>query len=361
VPWLALVVVSSAPDVGRFRLYEVGNDYWMFQRFAYRIVMQGYWLEGGSPVFWFQPFYRWIVGVLHLVFGDSSVGEVYWDGACVLAMALFAFHVTKVFAGFRWGIAAAVTTLAVFALGTTWRYLGLGLSEISSAGLLYLAALVALHSRHGNWRAAIAAGILATVAFYVRLNNLPMALAVAAFALPTAIPASAAFPPSVWMPRTSWLTVAAVCATLCAGLVFFAWRTWYYTGVFSVFYGTQRYRLSVWQPGMPLPTYLSAIRSSVMMVLTMHDPPRFDPHALPILAGAGVSLLAMARVPRLRDVPLGLVLFCLAGISGSLVARGEAYPGRFSIHLIGVTSAVAMCAAASLCKIPFTRSTSSLS
>ena len=38
---------------------------------------------------------------------------------------------------------AAVTTLTVFTLGTTWRFIGLGLSEISSAGLIYLAAFFA--------------------------------------------------------------------------------------------------------------------------------------------------------------------------------------------------------------------------
>ena len=56
--------------------------------------MQGYWLEGGSTVFYFQPFYRWIVGLLHVVFGDSSVGEWYWDGACLLAGALLSFRIT---------------------------------------------------------------------------------------------------------------------------------------------------------------------------------------------------------------------------------------------------------------------------
>src|SRR6185436_20991835 len=117
------------------------------QRYGYRIVMQGYWLEGGSPTFWFQPLYRWISGILHLIFGDPSVGEWYWDGACVLTMAMFSFAVTKAFAGFRWGIVAAVMTLTVFTLGTSWGYLGRGLSEISSAGLVSLAALVAMRSR----------------------------------------------------------------------------------------------------------------------------------------------------------------------------------------------------------------------
>jgi hypothetical protein len=348
VPWLTLVAVVSAPTVGRFRLYEVGNDYWAFQRFAYRIVMQGYWLEGGSPTFWFQPFYRWIVGLLHLAFGDSSLGEWYWDGACILAMALFAFHVTKVFAGFRWGIGAAVTTLTVFALGTTWRYLGIGLSDISSAGLLSLAAIVALRSRHGNWRAAMVASILALLAFYTRLNNLPMALAVAAFALPVVVPTWLVLRLSVWRFRAAWLTAAAVCATLCAGILLFALRTWRYTGVFSFFYGTSAYRQAVWQPGMSLHAYLTALASSVMMVLTMNDPPQFDARALPIFIGAIASVLAVVGVPRLRNLPLAPVLFCLAGILPSLFARGEAYSGRFSIHLIGVSSSLAVCSAALL-------------
>ncbi len=101
---------------------------------------------------------------------------------------------------------------------------------------------------------------------------------------------------------------------------------------------------------MSLQAYLNALASSVMMVLTMNDPPQFDARALPILAGAIASVLAVAGVPRLRNLPLGPVLFCLAGISPSLFARGEAYPGRFSIHLIGVSSAVVMFSVALFCR-----------
>jgi hypothetical protein len=346
VPWLTLIAVVSAPAIGRFRLYAPGNDYWMYQRFAYRIVMQGYWLEGGSPTFWFQPFYRWIVGGLHLVFGDSSVGESYWDGACLLATALFAFHVAKVVAGFRWGIVAAVTTLSVFTLGTTWRFIGLGLSEISSAGLIYLAAFFALRSRHGRVPAALAAGLLATLGFYTRLNNLPMAFGVAVFALPLVQPIRMTLQTRLWLSRVSWRTVAGVCGTLCLGLLLFAWRTWHYTGVFSLVHGTQAERLSLWQPGAPFVLTLERIAGSIMMVLTMNDPPRFDLHALPLLAGTIVSALAVAGVPRLRELPLGPVLFCLATISGSLIARGSEYAGRFSIHVIAATSTIAVCAAA---------------
>ncbi len=348
IPWLTLVVVQSAPAIGRFALYEVGSDYWSFQRFAYRIVMQGYWLEGGSTTFWFQPLYRWIAGVLHAIFGDSSVGEWYWDGTCVFVTALFSFHVTKTFAGFRWGLVAAVTTLSVFTLGATWGFVGRGLSEISAAGLIYLAALFALRSRGGHWPATITAGILAVLAFYTRLNNLPMAFALVVFALPISQPLRTAFRPSVWLSRTSRQTIVSVIAMLCLGLLLFAGRTWYYTGVFSVFYGTQQELLAIWQPGMPLGTLLQRMAGSVMMVLTMSDPARFDPHALPILLGALISVLAVLGVPRLRELPAAPVLFCLAALSGSLIARGSAYPGRFSIHVIAVTSTVLTCAVANL-------------
>ena len=91
IPWLVLVVVAFADNIGHFRLYAWGNDYWMYQRFGYRIVMQGYWLEGGTKNFYFQPFYRWVSGLLHLAFGDSSIGEFFWEGGCYLIVALLAF------------------------------------------------------------------------------------------------------------------------------------------------------------------------------------------------------------------------------------------------------------------------------
>src|SRR5439155_13961437 len=156
--------------------------------------------------FYFQPFYRWIVGVLHLVFGDSSVGEWYWDGACLLAGALLSFRITRAFAGFRWGLVAAASTLAVFVLGTAQYLIGQGLSEISSAGLLSMAALCAIGSRHRRTAAAVAAGILATLAFYTRLNNLIMAVGVALFALPLGVPARALVRPDAWWRRVSWPT-----------------------------------------------------------------------------------------------------------------------------------------------------------
>ncbi|MGH9200958.1 MAG: hypothetical protein ACRD2A_06955, partial [Vicinamibacterales bacterium] len=47
-----------------------------------------------------------------------------------------------------------------------------------------------------------------------------------------------------------------------------AWRAWHYTGVFSFLYGTQREHLQIWRPEMSSVEALTAMASSVMMVLT---------------------------------------------------------------------------------------------
>jgi hypothetical protein len=334
LPWLAFVAASAAHSVGRFDLYGAGNDFWMFQRYAYRIVMQGYWLEGGSPTFWFQPLYRWIAGVLHVIFGDSSVGQWYWDGACLLTGSLLTFCLVKRFAAFRWALAASVLPLAIFVLGTPRYLIGLGLGEISSMGLLSAAALCAMRSRHGAMRWAVAAGVLATLGFYVRLNNLPMALGTAILAIGHG--------------RRWWRAGATIVSVVGLGILLFAWRTWHYTSVFSIFYGTQRDLLSIWQPSLPLVTIVQHMLGSVMMVLTVNDPARFDVVALPVLAGALVAVLAMLRLSRLRAVPLLPVLYFFAAIAGALVTRGSAYPGRFSMHVLPIACALAACGLAAV-------------
>jgi hypothetical protein len=350
IPWMTFVLASSAPAIGRFTIYEFGHDYWMYQRFAYRIVMQGYWLEGGSIAFYFQAFYRWIVGLLHVVFGDSSVGEWYWDGACLLAGATFSFRLTRAFAGFRWGLIAAVCTLAVFVLGTAHYLIGYGLGEISSAGLLSMAALCAISSHYRRAAAAVMAGVLVTIAFYTRLNNLIMAAGVALFALPLDVSVRSLLRPAAWRRRIAWRTAAIVPAVLAAGLALLAWRNWHYGGAIDPFYGTQRYTVSVaiWQPGEPLGQSLRRLVHSVMMVLTVNDPPRFDVFALPILAGAMIAVLSVAGVPKLRDLPAAIVLFFFASIASAFIAAGWAYTGRFSIHVMPVTCALAVCGLAQI-------------
>jgi hypothetical protein len=350
LPWLVFVTAVQVHHVGRFSLYAAGDDMWTFQRFAYRIYLQGYWLQGGEPTFWFQPFYRWIAGAWHMVFGDSSMGEFWWDGVAVLASALFAHVTVATLFGFRWGIGAAVLALTIAMQSPMWIYVGAGLSDIASAGFIYLAALVVVSARQrGDVRiaAAIGAGLLGAIGFYTRLNNLPMALAVCAFAIPMTVTTAGWWRVTPWWSQVSWRGVIALVSMIALAVLFFTWRTYHYTGVFSFFHGTTWGNHALWQAGQSLGQNVSAMMSSLMMVLTFNDPPRFAWYALPLLMGLAVAIASMLGMPGLR-VPLPLALFFLVACSGALAARGVAYAGRFSVHLLGAGCALTVCAVASL-------------
>ena len=343
IPFLALIAARGFDEIGLVTWYTSGDDWWMFQRFAYRIYLQGYWFEGGEPAFWFQPFYRWIAGALHMAFGDSSVGELFWDGACALAGALFAFHVTRVVSSFRWGIAAAVLTLALLTGGPAWYLFGRGLSELTSAGLIYAAALWTLRGRWSQ-KHLVVAGLCAAAAFFTRLNNLPVAAALIGFSLPVRVQAGHLWQWRKWWRRVSKPAFAAMVTAIAGAIVLFSLRTYYYTGSFNALSGTQASARSVWQPTGDGKSAAENVRDSVLMVLTMSDPPKLEPRAIPILAGVAIAILGLAGVAPFRRLPMNVSLLCLAGLVGSFMVRGSAYPGRFSVHLIPVC--VALCVSA---------------
>ena len=348
VPWLALFAGASIADVGRITLFTPGDDFTHFQRFAYRIYMQGYWLEGGQWMFWYQPLYRWIIGPIHIVFGDSSVGEWYLDAGCLLVGAQFAFVVCHRVASFRWGIAASAMSLATVAIGPSWWIVGRDLSEITAAGFAYTAALLLVSDRRDELWRAVAAGFLAVLCFYTRLNHLIWLVALVALLLPLDVAAGAIWRPRAWISRMPIASAAVILASLGVGLTLFAWRTWYYTGVFSVFHGTQRQLVATIQPTDTLMQAIGHLIESVLVLVTVQDPPRFDPRAILVVGGIAIAVLSLLRVPWCRDVPAGLALFCAAGLAGALVARGTAYVGRFSIHLMPVAVALAACFGARL-------------
>jgi hypothetical protein len=325
-------------------MYSVGDDWLEFQRFAHRIFIEGYWLEGGQTTFWFQPLYRWMAGALHVVFGDSSVGEGYLDAAALLPGSLFAFYAVKRVAGFSWGLTAAIATLVTIAAAPTWHVIGRGLSEIVSAGFAYLAAFLLLESRRGRLMPALAAGVCLVVAFLTRLNNLPFVLALAALGVSLRVGASAIWHPMTLLPRVRWTPVAAAISAAASGLFLLALRTWHYTGVFSPFYGTQRQHLSTIQ-STGIAATLSRVTDSVLLVVTAQDPPRFDYRAVLLVAGITIAVGAFAGIPVLRELPLPLCALCVAGLAGAVVARGSAYTGRFSIHLVPVAVGITTIAA----------------
>ena len=257
-----------------------------------------------------------------------------WDGFGLLAGSMFAFMVVNRVAGFRSGLAAAVAVLLTFALGPNWYSIGRGLSEISALMWIYVGASCVLAALSRRPALASVGGLFGILGSYTRMNHLPLVLALGALSLFDGVEAGAAFDlRRVWA-RLPKRVVAWYYAAVAIGLCAFAARTWYYTGRFSLFAGTSL-GFNAIGLGTTLDSWWSADAwrraiASLMMLVTVQDPPRFDIRSVLVVAGVALSLLAIARVPRVRRLPLGLTLVCLAAISGGLVVRGSAYPGRFS-------------------------------
>jgi len=348
VPWLAFFAARGLPLVGHFSVYS--NDDWLaYQVAGYRIFMNGFWLEGGSRVFDYQPLYRWVSGALHLVFGDSSVGELFWDAACLLFGALAAFAVAKPVAGFRWAIGAAAATLATFTLGTIWYFPGRGLSEVTAAGWAFLAALTLLRAQETGVASAFAAGLLASLMFYTRLNHLLFAGFLVALLVPVNVSARLSHVRSS-LKGLNWSGAATYLATFATGVALFATRTWWYTGVFSVLYGTS---LKNNDTGLRLGTIGSAdvwarIGHSIRALVWMNEPPSPAPRGLLVVAGVLLSALAVLQVPRVNRLPFAIAVVTLGACVSSLFAHTHNYPGRMSIHLVPFAIAMTATAGAKL-------------
>lgn len=347
-PWLAFFAAWSAQTVGRLTAYSA-DDWLTYQLAGYRIYMNGYWIEGGTIAFDYQALYRWITGALHLVFGDSSVGEIYWDASCLLAGALLAFHFTRSRAGFRWGLAAAAMTLATLTIATPWYIIGRGLSEISAAGFAFAAMACLIRARANGLRWVIGAAVLGAGAFFARQNHLLWLPCLVFVLMPEDI--SADFRSlRDGIRRMPWWHAGAYVAGFAIAIIAFMARTWYFAGRFSLFYGTSlRHNDTGLRPWHLFDSAVwSKVGHSLAGLVLMNEPPRLDVRSLIVITGTLIGVLAALQLPLARRIPGGLLLVAAGSVLAAFLAHSHGYPGRFTIHLIPLASALTAIAAAGM-------------
>jgi hypothetical protein len=347
-PWLAFFAALSIASIGRFSAYSM-DDWLAYQVAGYRIYMNGHWIEAGTTAFDYQALYRWITGGLHLVFGDSSVGELYLDASFFLIGALLAAEIVRQQAGFRWSIGAAALTLATLTIATPWHMIGRGLSEISAAGFAFVAVAALMRAQHAGLGWSLLGGLAAALMFYGRINHLLWAPCLVVMLLPLAVG-------SDWgsvraaLSRYHWKAAMLYLGVFAAAVVAFMARTNYFTGRWALFHGTS---LRHNDTGLRPWTLFDAepwtkVGHSLMGLLFMNEPPRPDPRSVVLIIAIAVVLLALIQRPIARRIPASLVLVTITGAAGALIAHSHAYPGRFTIHLVPFASALTTIAASAM-------------
>ena len=120
----------------------------------------------------------------------------------------------------------------------------------------------------------------------------------------------------MWTPRDLWARlrlqpVAAVMLSLAVAMHLLAVRTYYYTGRLDMFYGTPSGHLSTVQPGKTLGVTLSNIAGSVLVLVTMQDPPRFRSAGADSDRRLRHRPLVANRAPGFRALPFAPSAWCL--------------------------------------------------
>ena len=115
----------------------------------------------------------------------------------------------------------------------------------------------------------------------------------------------------------------------------FALRTWWYSGVFSLLYGTSLKNndtgLRWWTVGSV--AVWKRIAHSVSALVWMNEPP-VRSRAFLIVGGMLLSMLALLQVPRAVRLPASIAIVTRR-CGGQRVHRAHPrYPGRMSIHLV---------------------------
>src|SRR5262249_35106161 len=152
---------------------------------------------------------------------------------------------------------------------------------------------------------AAGAAILAVLMFYTRLNHLIFGLVLVALLVPTTVPSTVSRVVAA-IRRLDPGPVVAYVATFAIGVALFAARTWWFTGVFSILYGTS---LKNNDTGLRVTTIASPevwrrIGHGLACLVWMNEPPSPDPRALLVVAGALLSAAALMQIPRVDRLPV---------------------------------------------------------
>lgn len=311
-----------------FTLYTNGDDWLTYQMFASHIALEGDWFHfEHSPVLTYQPLYRYIVAILHVFFGQSSLAQKLFDVWSVVgAASMLAAMASYWRVSLAWCLLAPAIYLTPVLLDRFLFLIGIGLQEYPAMLFMVAAAWAMLENREQNPR-MLKASLLSLAAFLLRTDHI---LGLAALVL-------LAYPPilgnlvQAWrqllrLLLMNWPRILSYACVLLGGLLAIALRNWIGGNEFVINKASNLQYLSIktW----------AASWDSICLLLTARDS---GIHLSGFILWAGVLLGLICLVVRfgpLKRYPLelGLILLCI--IAPYFFLKVNAYTPRFSVHLL---------------------------
>lgn len=313
-------------SIGTFIAYPVFSDPLTYQVFAHEIFLEGDWLHAaGEPVITYQPLYRYLVGVLHVVFGQASVAQWMVDvwsvcfGVATVTMLGVRFGLSPAAAG-----AAGVLYLAfMFGPHFSW-HIGYGLQELTS-NLFLFALLWAAAGGASPGQVALAA-LFAVLMVWTRLDRIALALAAVLMFLPPAMGPNPAWGRMAREALGIWPRMIAYAAMAVGAFLLVQLRNLFAGGEFTINYQANINYLQCQD--------LECIRWTFEQLL-LGSNVCVDRAAVPLVAGALIALAALVyRRGSLGAIPLQLPILLFAAMVSYLAGGPKNYEPRFSHHLL---------------------------
>jgi len=176
---ITLLVFSMKwlPQIAEFKFYSFGDDWLKYQVLARKIFIDGDWVNWGEQALVYQPLYRFLVGVFHLLFGQSSFAQQIFDVWCILGTAFLLFSILRN-THLKLAFIAFLICSFIFLNAGYSRFIGSGLQEISAAFFMILTLALVFEAQFAKskLRKYFIPGLAAIVAILLRTDHLTVLL-----------------------------------------------------------------------------------------------------------------------------------------------------------------------------------------
>jgi hypothetical protein len=315
---------------GKMTLFSMGDDWLAYQNYARHIILNKDFWHSQNPILAAMPFYRYIVALFHVFFGQSVLSLKFLDVWSVIAASAIIASLGRYFKlSLHFALLGSLIYL-FHELGDRFSYwIGSGLQEHVAMFFLMLTCWILIRAK--GLLSIVYAGLVASIGFWLRFDHF-FVIGSTFFLRVGASGGSFLFVyrDGFKVLKKRWKEAGVFLAILflSLGLVFF--RNWIFGGQFVLISSRSlNYYLhhSFYFNLKGIFTLLSAYTDA------------FSWSAVTLWSGTVIGIIALfVRVGPLQGYPisLGLILFCT--ILPYFLVWDTAYPPRMSVHLLPLAS-----------------------
>jgi hypothetical protein len=322
------------PLLGKWKMYTPGNDWLTYQYQARRIIVEGFWLTPGTGYDLAQPFYRYMVGLYHWLFGQSTFAQNMADVWCVLGAA---FILGSLMAKFRLSpftiFISCSSYLAINYIGAFRYHIGRELVENHAMIFMMLAAWFLILARSGGAKPIVLATIFGILGFWTRMDHLG-AIAGLAFLTFEPVERTTGAWKEYWERcKLGWKRLAIYWGGGIISILLLSYRNSWIGGDFFI---TKLNAHPIFEENPLGGTLPSPFPGSLYNVITGNAWPALPSiTGLIMAAGAFIGILAMIWRPKLfTNFPLSIGIIFMGLLLPYAFIWSWGYPPRFSIHLL---------------------------